>query len=376
MKVTLKVKRGEIDERTIRRSFLKQVEDMLEVEELDVEELLEEVPEEEAFDLTGDKIKEILGVKGGEDSLQPIIGDMGALLELYDLESAKAQLVVSLPKEIKKESSQENYERIIREILIRPAFLDELNRRISAENIKDINEILLEYIKLANQIIKSVLQMDESVGTSYYGEPTDPVNSEIIGQVEIPKKSKFPGQGVIYIETLMFSSSGDLIKERVKIATYSKEKSTSSREIDKETYDKAVALIRVARIASPSLLQRRLRIGYPLAADIVDKMYRKGLIGPKDGARPRQVLIPEEEQGTTEAPQQEVEPPQETTGQQTFKLNLTPQGQPEEVVNITLAKDSYIDETASRELQRGESLRLIRELRSLDPHLEIELKTK
>ncbi len=43
--------------------------------------------------------------------------------------------------------------------------------------------------------------------------------------------------------------------------------------------------------ASASLLQRRLRIGYARAARLIENMEDQGLIGPPDGARPRDVLI-------------------------------------------------------------------------------------
>lgn len=46
-----------------------------------------------------------------------------------------------------------------------------------------------------------------------------------------------------------------------------------------------------ARRASTSLLQRKLRIGYARAARIVEEMEEQGIIGPADGARPREVLI-------------------------------------------------------------------------------------
>ena len=46
-----------------------------------------------------------------------------------------------------------------------------------------------------------------------------------------------------------------------------------------------------ARKASASLLQRRLRIGYARAARILDLLEEQGIIGPGDGAKPREVLI-------------------------------------------------------------------------------------
>ncbi len=47
--------------------------------------------------------------------------------------------------------------------------------------------------------------------------------------------------------------------------------------------------------ASVSMLQRRFRIGYNRAARIIDALEDRGIIGPADGSRPRQVLLSEEE---------------------------------------------------------------------------------
>ncbi|MEJ2597931.1 MAG: DNA translocase FtsK [Anaerolineales bacterium] len=60
--------------------------------------------------------------------------------------------------------------------------------------------------------------------------------------------------------------------------------------------EKAVNLVRETQRASASLLQRRLRIGYPRAARLIDELEELGVIGPPQrGGRDREVLIEPEE---------------------------------------------------------------------------------
>jgi len=47
--------------------------------------------------------------------------------------------------------------------------------------------------------------------------------------------------------------------------------------------------------ASVSMLQRRLKLGYGRAARLVDQMEEKGVVGPFEGSKPRQVLITKEQ---------------------------------------------------------------------------------
>ena len=56
-------------------------------------------------------------------------------------------------------------------------------------------------------------------------------------------------------------------------------------------YDEAVATVRDAQKASASLLQRKLGVGYARAARLLDIMEENGVVGPGDGAKPREVFI-------------------------------------------------------------------------------------
>ncbi len=58
-----------------------------------------------------------------------------------------------------------------------------------------------------------------------------------------------------------------------------------------EKYDEALAIVAKDRQASISYIQRQLRIGYNRAARIIETMEREGVVGPSDGAKPREVYV-------------------------------------------------------------------------------------
>lgn len=58
-----------------------------------------------------------------------------------------------------------------------------------------------------------------------------------------------------------------------------------------DMYKDAVRVVVESGKASASLLQRRLRVGYARAARLIEEMEEQGIIGPADGARPRDVLV-------------------------------------------------------------------------------------
>ncbi len=88
-------------------------------------------------------------------------------------------------------------------------------------------------------------------------------------------------------------------------------KSNETYEEEDPLYAEAKRVVIEANKASASLLQRRLRVGYARAARLIDILEERGLVGPADGAKPREVYaiaetqtfaekseeIPEEENG-------------------------------------------------------------------------------
>lgn len=58
-----------------------------------------------------------------------------------------------------------------------------------------------------------------------------------------------------------------------------------------EMFPNAVEVVLDAKMASATLLQRKLRLGYARAARLMDELEEKGIIGPFEGSKPRAVLI-------------------------------------------------------------------------------------
>ena len=68
-----------------------------------------------------------------------------------------------------------------------------------------------------------------------------------------------------------------------------------SSDEDDELLGEAKKIVVQAGKASASLLQRRLRLGYARAARIIDLLEDQGIVGPADGARPREILVTAEQ---------------------------------------------------------------------------------
>jgi DNA segregation ATPase FtsK/SpoIIIE, S-DNA-T family len=76
--------------------------------------------------------------------------------------------------------------------------------------------------------------------------------------------------------------------EKLQAAASSSDEVTDE---DEELVEKCLEIIRQEKRASTSLLQRRLRLGYTRAARIVDILEQRGILGPGEGAKPREILV-------------------------------------------------------------------------------------
>jgi S-DNA-T family DNA segregation ATPase FtsK/SpoIIIE len=100
-------------------------------------------------------------------------------------------------------------------------------------------------------------------------------DNEIHGIVEFVSKQSPPS-----FDTAMH--------EKLQSAAAPEEEVTAE---DEELVEKCLEIIRQEKRASTSLLQRRLRLGYTRAARIVDILEQRGILGPGEGAKPREILV-------------------------------------------------------------------------------------
>jgi S-DNA-T family DNA segregation ATPase FtsK/SpoIIIE len=93
-----------------------------------------------------------------------------------------------------------------------------------------------------------------------------------------------------HIKTQHIADYDQSISDAIMTAT-----ATGSRERDSSEQDEllpqALGIVVEAGYASVSLLQRRMNVGYPRAARLIDRMNEMGYVGPFEGSKPRKVLI-------------------------------------------------------------------------------------
>jgi len=78
---------------------------------------------------------------------------------------------------------------------------------------------------------------------------------------------------------------------RNEILVEDQESGVEEDEDGDELFDQAIQLIKTSGHASASFLQRHLGVGYNRAAKMIEAMESKGLVGPANGSKPREVLV-------------------------------------------------------------------------------------
>ncbi len=79
------------------------------------------------------------------------------------------------------------------------------------------------------------------------------------------------------------------ICEKLESADFGEEEDVTDE--DEELVQKCIEIMRQEKKCSTSMLQRRLRLGYTRAARVVDILENRGVVGPENGARGREILV-------------------------------------------------------------------------------------
>lgn len=124
-----------------------------------------------------------------------------------------------------------------------------------------------------------------------HGVDTIRVHSSFVDEVEIEKltyslaqfETGFDDSVIEYLE-----NGGEKEKDPYSFGSHLP---SLKEEIGDELFDQAVEIVSECRSASASMLQRRLKVGYNRAANLVELMEEKGIVGPAQGSKPRKVLI-------------------------------------------------------------------------------------
>ena len=106
----------------------------------------------------------------------------------------------------------------------------------------------------------------------------------------VVKFIKTQGEEKQYDEKVMEEIERQAVIEKKPSSSSSSSDSDSSEGGD-EMIPKAIEVVVEAQMASTTLLQRKLKLGYARAARIIDDLEQRGIVGPFEGSKPRKVLI-------------------------------------------------------------------------------------
>ena len=127
------------------------------------------------------------------------------------------------------------------------------------------------------------------------GEMSKPtrIQSAFMSETEVKAVVKYlinlPTEGLPDTDEINLSS-GSISNEKDSLFSSSFDEENEGGDDDDDLYEDARAIVIEAGKASTSYLQRRLKVGYSRAARLIDMLEDRSVIGPGDGAKPRQVL--------------------------------------------------------------------------------------
>jgi S-DNA-T family DNA segregation ATPase FtsK/SpoIIIE len=130
------------------------------------------------------------------------------------------------------------------------------------------------------------------------GEMPNPerIQSAFITENEVKKVVKYLKDSYDKLPTEITLTGESITKDPIFTSTTDIESSLESgdNDIDDDLYEEVREEVIRTRKASTSYIQRRFKVGYGRAARILDILESQGVIGPGQGSKPRDVLIPYE----------------------------------------------------------------------------------
>lgn len=128
------------------------------------------------------------------------------------------------------------------------------------------------------------------------GTETTRVHSSYVDEAEIEvlveELAELPG--TFHDGAMEFLENGGTQETVDEYAFGSHLNSSLTGSSEDDLFQQAIKVVCEQRAASASMLQRRLKIGYNRAANLIDELEKKGIVGPAQGAKPRSVLMSSE----------------------------------------------------------------------------------
>jgi len=172
----------------------------------------------------------------------------------------------------------------MRPIRLQGAFVSDAEVERLIEFITEQGEAMTEEQMAAERAIASVREQVAATGTAVEE------NDAYEGDADAPDDANPPAS--IDDAERVLASERDRPPVRVQYAVEDfSAPPEGDEELTDELYGRALRLILDSKKASVSLIQRRMKIGYARAGRLMDLMEDRGIVGPYQGSKPRQLLV-------------------------------------------------------------------------------------